>query len=131
MVAVFQGEDMERNAVRSGLEIQHALADMLEAHPEWNLHVGVGISAGEVVMGAIGARERLDFTVLGGTVNLAARLCAVAPPDAVIVSAPVREALAGDSFATFVALPPVELKGMPAPVPIFAVHAAEPAHRVA
>ncbi|MFO1207716.1 MAG: adenylate/guanylate cyclase domain-containing protein [Amaricoccus sp.] len=131
VVAVFQGEGMERNAVRSGLEIQRALADMLEAHPEWNLHVGVGISAGEVVMGAIGARERLDFTVLGGTVNLAARLCAVAPPDAVIISAAVREALAGDAFARFVALPPVELKGMPAPVPVFAVQAAEAAERVA
>ena len=98
VVAVFQGAGMERNAVACGLEIQRALADLLEAHPEWNLHVGVGIAAGEVVMGAIGARERLDFTVLGGVVNLAARLCAAAPPDAILVSAAVRDALAGEAF---------------------------------
>ena len=93
VVAVFQGPEMEKNAVASGLEIQRALADLLHAHPEWDLHVGVGIACGEVVMGAIGARERLDFTMLGGVVNLAARLCAAAPPDAILVSAPVREAL--------------------------------------
>ena len=86
MVAVFQGADMERNAVACGLEIQRALADLLEAHPEWNLHVGVGIAAGEVVMGAIGARDRLDFTVLGGVVNLASRLCDAAPPDGILVA---------------------------------------------
>ena len=89
--------DMERNAVACGLEIQRALADLLEAHPEWNLHVGLGIAAGEVVMGAIGARDRLDFTVLGGVVNLASRLCAAAPPDAILVRAAVRDALAAAS----------------------------------
>ena len=52
VVALFHGADMERNAVAAGLAIQRGLADVLEAHPEWNLHVGVGIAAGEVVMGA-------------------------------------------------------------------------------
>ena len=82
VVAVFQGAGMERSAVACGLEIQRALADLLEAHPEWNLHVGLGIAAGEVVMGAIGARDRLDFTALGRVVNLASRLCDAAPPTA-------------------------------------------------
>ena len=94
VVAVFRGAAMERDAVACGLEIQQALAGLLEAHPEWNLHVGLGIAAGEVVMGAIGARDRLDFTVLGGIVNLASRLCDAAPADAILVSAPVRDALA-------------------------------------
>ncbi len=131
VVAVFQGEGMERRAVLAGLEIQHALVDLLEAHPEWNLHVGVGIAAGEVVMGAIGARERLDFTVLGRTVNLAARLCAAAPPDALLVSRSVREALSEASFAGFTALPPIEMKGFAEPVLCYAVHATAAADRVA
>ena len=114
------------SATRSprGLEIQRALADLLEAHPEWNLHVGVGIAAGEVVMGAIGSRDRLDFTVLGGVVNLASRLCAAAPPDAILVSGPVRDALAGEDFVAFAPLPPIELKGLAAPVTAFAAYAA-------
>ena len=131
VIAVFQGPDMERNAVACGLEIQRALADLLEAHPEWNLHVGLGIAAGEVVMGAIGARERLDFTVLGGVVNLASRLCNAAPPDAILVSAAVRDALASARFVAFDALPPLELKGMSAPVTVFAATAAEAADEVA
>ena len=131
VIAVFQGPDMERNAVACGLEIQRALADLLEAHPEWNLHVGLGIAAGEVVMGAIGARERLDFTVLGGVVNLASRLCDAAPPDAILVSAAVRDALASARFVAFDALPPLELKGMSAPVTVFAATAAEAADEVA
>jgi adenylate cyclase len=130
VVAVFQGSDKEKNAVASGLEIQRALAHLLEVHPDWNLHVGVGIASGEVVMGAIGARERLDFTMLGGVVNLAARLCAAAPPDSVLVSTPVRDALAGAPFVAFSALPPLELKGMSAPVTTWAATPAEAAHPV-
>jgi adenylate cyclase len=131
VVAVFQGPDMERNAVACALEIQDALAALLEAHPDWNLHVGLGIAAGEVVMGAIGARDRLDFTVLGRVVNLAARLCAAAPPDRILVAAPVRDALAGQPFVHFQPLPPIALKGFSTPVAAFAATAAAPADEVA
>jgi adenylate cyclase len=131
VVAVFQGQDMERNAVSCGLEIHRGLADLLEAHPEWNLHVGIGIAAGEVVMGAIGARDRLDFTVLGGVVNLASRLCAAAPPDGILVAGPVREALAAEPSVQFQPLPPISLKGYAAPVSAFAAHAAATADEVA
>lgn len=131
VVAVFQGPDKEKNAVASGLEIQKALAHLLEVHPDWDLHVGVGIASGEVVMGAIGSRERLDFTMLGGVVNLAARLCAAAPPDTVLVSAPVRDALASAGFVRFAALPPLELKGLAAPVTPWAATPAEAADTVA
>ena len=131
VVALFQGEGMERNAVACGLEIPVALADLLEAHPEWNLHVGVGIAAGEVVMGAIGARDRLDFTALGGVVNLASRLCDAAPPDAVLVAGPVRDALAAEASISFEPLAPIALKGYAKPVTAFAARTAAKAHEVA
>jgi adenylate cyclase len=131
VVAVFQGPDMERDAVACGLEIQRALADLLEAHPDWNLHVGLGIAAGEVVMGAIGARDRLDFTALGAVVNLASRLCAAAPPDGILVAGPVRDALAGQAFVRFMPLPPIALKGYAAPVTAFRASAAARSDEVA
>jgi adenylate cyclase len=130
VVAVFQGPDMERRAVLCGLEVQRALAGILEAHPDWNLHAGLGISAGEVVMGAVGARDRLDFTVLGRVVNLASRLCAAAPADSILVTRPVRDALAGADFVVFVPLPPIELKGYAEPVTAFAAYAAAEAEAV-
>jgi adenylate cyclase len=82
-------------------------------------------------MGAIGARERLDFTVLGGVVNLAARLCATAPADEILVTAPVRDALAGETFVHFRPLPPIALKGYAAPVAAFAASPAATAEEVA
>ena len=132
VVAVFQGADMERNAVACGLEIQRALADLLEAHPEWNLHVGVGIAAGEVVMGAIGARERLDFTVLGGVVNLArAALRRRAARRDPRLRRGARRARRRSASSRSAPLPPIELKGLSAPVTVFAAYAAEAADEVA
>jgi len=62
----------------------HALAagrDMLEAVDAWNrarpaqaLRVGIGIHAGEAVTGTVGSAQRKEYTVIGDTVNLAARL---------------------------------------------------------
>ena len=131
LVAVFQGAGKERNAVACGLAIQEAVKDVPVAHPDWNLHVGVGIAAGEVVMGAIGARDRLDFTVLGAVVNLASRICGSAPPDAILVSGAVRDVLAGEDFVRFTALSPVTFKGLSAPVPVFAASPAEATNKVA
>lgn len=119
VVAVFLGEDRIRNAAACAIAIQAALRDVLAAHPEWNLHVGVGLNAGDVVMGATGARDRMDFTVLGGAVNLAARLCAAAPPDAVLVSESVADALKGDPAFRLEALPALSLKGIAKSVPVW------------
>lgn len=126
VVALFQGEGMEARAVASALEIQRAMPALLEAHPEWDLHVGIGVNAGEVVLGAIGARERMDFTVLGDTVNLASRLCDAAPADAVLVSAAVQTALAGEPALAFVPQPPLALKGKREPVAVFTATAVAP-----
>jgi adenylate cyclase len=131
VVAVFQGGEKEHNAVATALAIQRALADLLEAHPEWTLHVGVGIAAGEVVMGAIGSRDRLDFTVLGGVVNLASRLCDAAPPDGVLVAGAVRDMLADRDFVRFEPLPPIAFKGYAMPVSAFAAHATSLSHEAA
>ncbi len=119
VVALFLGEDMEARAVAAALEIQRAMPGLLERHPEWDLHVGIGVNAGEVVMGAIGARERMDFTVLGDTVNLASRLCDAAPADAVLASAAVQAALATDPGFAFAPRPPLTLKGKRDPVQVF------------
>ena len=63
IVAVFQDEEMERNAVRCALEIQSATDELGREHPDWDLEVGIGINTGEVIMGAMGSKNRMDYTV--------------------------------------------------------------------
>lgn len=119
LVAVFEGEGMEFRAVECAVGIMQAMARLLEEHPEHNLHVGIGVASGEVVMGAMGARDRMDFTVLGSTVNLSARLCSKAEPDQVLVDQATRDAAGGQNGVQFEALEPIPLKGYADPVPAF------------
>lgn len=126
LVAVFEGEDMERRAVECALGITRAMAQLLEEHPEHNLHVGIGVASGEVVMGAMGARDRMDFTVLGSTVNLSARLCSKAEPDQVLVDQATRDAAIGRNGIRFEVLAPIPLKGYAEPVPAYSVTGARP-----
>lgn len=44
------------------------------------IEIGVGVATGEVVAGCMGSVDRLNYTVLGARVNLAARLCSAAGP---------------------------------------------------
>ncbi|MBO9448737.1 HAMP domain-containing protein [Tropicibacter sp. R16_0] len=124
LVAVFEGDDMELRAVECAVGITHAMARLLEQHPEHNLHVGIGVASGEVVMGAMGARDRMDFTVLGSTVNLSARLCSKAEPDQVLVDQTTRDAALDRNGVTFEALDPIPLKGYADPVPAFSARRA-------
>jgi len=120
LVAVFEGEAMEERAVSCSVEITAAMARLLEEYPEYNLHVGIGVASGEVVMGAMGARARMDFTVLGSTVNLSARLCSKADPGQVLIDQATRDAAARLQGIGFETLEPIPLKGYAAPVPAFA-----------
>jgi adenylate cyclase len=67
-----EGDDAAACALAAGRE----LAARLEH--EGTLEAGIGISAGEVVAGNVGAAERFEYTVIGDPVNEAARLTALA-----------------------------------------------------
>ncbi|MBB97452.1 MAG: hypothetical protein CML68_22990 [Rhodobacteraceae bacterium] len=121
LVTTFEGEGMERRATACAVEIAEAMMGLLEAYPDYDLHVGIGVASGEAVMGAMGARERMDFTVLGSTVNKAARLCSAAAPDEVLVDEATREAGADLGDVVFQAMPPIPLKGYAEPVAAYAV----------
>jgi class 3 adenylate cyclase len=101
--------DHPLRAVRTAWAIQQGLAD----HPS-RLSVGIGIHRGEAIVGRIGTRERMAYTAVGRTVNVAARLCDLAGPRQVVVS----DAVARDVAAEFALepRPPAAVKGISEPL---------------
>ena len=76
-------------AVQSGIDMMRALKKLNEeslSKGEPAIHMGIGIHTGVVVAGSMGAEDRLNYTVLGANVNLAARLCNGAAPGEILIS---------------------------------------------
>lgn len=77
MMAFFAGPKKEYNACKAAMEIRAAMREQQElARLEGSdiISMGIGINTGRVVFGSVGAKSRMDFTSIGDTVNLAARL---------------------------------------------------------
>ena len=77
-LALFGAPLADPAAARNALAAAHAMIDTVgewnAAHPGWALRVGIGIHLGEAVTGTVGSPQRKEYTVIGDTVNLAARL---------------------------------------------------------
>ena len=63
-------------AVSTGLEMRDALAELnaSKAFGDLEMHIGIGINTGEMVVGNVGGDARFDYTVIGDNVNLGSRL---------------------------------------------------------
>ena len=110
-------EDDAERAVRAGLAVVEAVR-RLET-PEL-LQVRIGLATGLVVVGdLIGSGAAQEQAVVGETPNLAARLQALAEPDAIVIGNDTRR-MVGSLFE-YQSLGKVELKGLPASVPAFRV----------
>jgi len=83
-------EDDPARAVRAGLEIVQGVAELREALSRergLDFNVRVGINTGLVFVGAIGATRRFEYTAVGDTMNLAARMEQTAQPGSVQITA--------------------------------------------
>ncbi len=70
-------EDHARRAVATALEMQNELQRLQARWQErgWPIvDIGIGINTGSMIAGNMGSRQRLDFTVVGDSVNLAAHI---------------------------------------------------------
>jgi adenylate cyclase len=88
-----------------------------QGRPE--LQVGIGLTYGEVFAGNIGSEKRLEFTVIGDTVNTASRLCSAAEGGEILLSEEMRRALS--SAPKLEERPPLDIRGKSNPVPIYSV----------
>ncbi len=126
MMALFgvprSDDEAALQAVRCGLEMQVALRSLnrtREARGDQNIAIGIGINIGDVTWGPIGSHETMDYTVIGDEVNVASRLCSMAPAGDVIISRSVFEEVGNEIRVQ--ELEPAILKGKPAPVPVYKV----------
>ena len=89
---VAQSDDALR-AVRAAVRMKGAMVELnagREERGDTPIGLGIGLSTGLVVAGNIGSKNRLNYTVLGDTVNLGARLCSGASPGQVLISESTR-----------------------------------------
>ena len=117
-----QTPDDARKAVEAALDqqdvIQH-LGRKWQDEGKQPLAVGMGINTGYVVMGNLGSQKRMNYTVIGDDVNVAARLYNVALGGQIIVSESTYEEV--KEFFLFRERNPVSVKGKAAPLRTFEV----------
>jgi adenylate cyclase len=122
--APFEDPDHAINAVRTALDFQERT---LEVSAKWEAKIGgkirngCGINTGEAVVGTMGSRQRLEYTAIGDTVNLAARLETITKDynSAIIISESTYEYIKGQFMTR--ELGAVTVKGKTQPVRIYAV----------
>lgn len=114
--------DHAERGVQCAIAMQARVLEVSEAciaAGEPALDIRIGIHTGSAVVGDLGSSERLSYTAVGATVNLAQRLEAAAPPGGILIS--------GDTAALLTAEVPLSpmgemrLKGFDAPVRVFLV----------
>ena len=114
------------DALRSALGMRAALARLnASGKVGGGVHFGIGIQTGKMVAGNIGTLSRAEYTVIGDTVNVAARLESATKEHGVdlLVSRSVYER-ARDAFAgtlEFKSVGPVALKGKSAPLELYSI----------
>lgn len=84
MVALFIGERALERAIECALAIERRMQEEHEQDPV-PIFIGTGINYGPMILGNMGAENRLDYTVIGAEVNLGARLCDAAAPGEILI----------------------------------------------
>ncbi len=115
-------EDDPERAVTAALEIQNTLRTFAAAHPALALYSRIGINTGPVLLDTVGSTR--EFTAMGDTVNLAARLEQTAPANSILIAQNTYDLVRGVFEIT--SQPPLNVKGKAEPVQTYIVQRAKP-----
>ena len=117
--APLEAEDPAHRAVSAGREMLAAM-ERINRDSSWPLRIGIGIHFGEVVAGNIGSPRRKEYTVIGDTVNFAARLEALNKDfnSQLLISSSVHDVLGKDG-SDAVSLGEVPIRGYDKPMTVW------------
>jgi adenylate cyclase len=108
------------NCVCAALAMRKELRDFNEGRAQ-PVKIGCGMNTGEVIAGQIGSKSRMEYTVIGDTVNLASRTEALNKPFATDILITENTYKLISKYVIVEEMPPVKVKGKEKPVRIFAV----------
>src|SRR5713101_465216 len=111
-------------ALRMQETVQRYAEDARHAHGV-NVQIRVGLNSGEVVVRAIGSDLHMDYTAVGQTTHLAARMEQLASPGSILLTSSTLELVEG--FVAVKPLGPVPVKGLADAVEVYEVTGAGPA----
>src|SRR5262249_54266198 len=120
-------EDHGVRACYAALDMQAAIrryADEVWRSDGVTVKIRVGLNSGEVVVRAIGSDLRVDYTAIGQTTHLAARMEQLATPGTVLLTADTLRLAEG--YVTAKPLGPVPVKGLQAPMEVYELTGAGP-----
>lgn len=109
-------------ALAAGRAMQRKLAELNAERArrgDDSIEIGIGINTGPAIVGSIGSPERMEFTVIGNTVNVASRIESLSKTagTALLISKATRDALR--AAPELRALPPQRIKGVAELVEVF------------
>ena len=119
--------DHAEQALRAALDLRFRVSRWNERQVAAGgrpVEIRVALNSGPVVVGDVGSSRRVDYTVLGNTVNVAARLEGVGAPGEIILGPGTRERLPADF--PLEPLGDLELKGLRHPLPVWKVATTPP-----
>ncbi len=120
--APLQSERSADDALSAAIQMQHATRAINASRSALGLkelHIGIGLHSGPAVVGNIGSAERVQYTAIGDTVNVASRLVSQAAPDQIIASENFRQALSDKDQLHLIG--ETELKGRQTKLNIYSV----------
>ena len=118
IMAVFDGEKMAVKCCKCALDILDLSRNHAAHKGSKIIRLGMGIHKGLATIGNLGSREHLDYTLIGKTVNLAARLCGLAN-QTIVVSQAVRGAVGDAAGLEFLSGRSAAIRGFRDPVTVY------------
>ena len=114
--------DHTARAVKTAIDMRTALTELSKRRSMRGLdpfEVGIGVALGEVVAGTVGTEERMEYTVIGDSVNVAARLQSHAKAGSILLSRRTYEAV--HDLVEALSRGPLKVKGKEEEIEVYEV----------